>query len=370
MERPKLFLFGAPQLERVGTRVAIERRKALALLAYLVTMPGAHARDTLAALLWPEADATQARAHLSRVLVDLRQAIGPEALDADVDRVALHPDALFVDVVRFRACLAQVAAHHPSRDPLCDACLAALAEAVDLYRGDFLAGFTLRDAPDFDTWQTYTGETLRLELGEALESLALAHSSRDAFERALPHARRWLALDPLCEPAHRCLMRLYAGLGDRAAAFAQYESCTKALQSELGIPPEPETTALFEQLKAGLVPRLHAEVGGSVALRPAALQRVNNLPAPGGVFIGREAELAEIAGRLADPACRLLTILGPGGIGKTRLAVEAGRDSLDRFPHGVCFVSLVSASATELVASVVLQHLENHLPAVSAPKSK
>jgi predicted ATPase/DNA-binding SARP family transcriptional activator len=359
VERPKLLLFGAPQLERAGTRVAIERRKALALLAYLATMPGAHARDTLAALLWPEADATQARAHLSRVLVDLRQAISPEALEADVDRVALHPDALFVDTARFRTCLAQVAAHHPTREPLCDACLAALAEAVDLYRGDFLAGFTLRDAPDFDTWQTYTGETLRLELGEALESLALAHSSRDAFERALPHARRWLGLDPLCEPAHRCLMRLYAGLGDRAAAFAQYEACTKALQGELGILPEPETTALYEQLKAGLVPRLRAEIGagGSVALRPAALHPVNNLPAPGSTFFGREAELEEIAARLGDPACRLLTILGPGGIGKTRLAIEVGRDSLDRFPHGVCFVSLVSASAAELVASVVLQAL-------------
>ncbi len=359
MERPKLFLFGAPQLERGGTRVAIERRKALALLAYLATMPGAHARDTLAALLWPEADATQARAHLSRVLVDLRQAIGPEMLEADVDRVALHPDALFVDTARFRACVAQVAAHHPSRDPLCDACLAALAEAVELYRGDFLAGFTLRDAPDFDTWQTYTGETLRLEFGEALESLALAHSSRDAFERALPHARRWLGLDPLCEPAHRCLMRLYAGLGDRAAAFAQYESCTKALQAELGIPPEPETTALYEQLKAGTIRPRRTETTTSAAtrFRVETVSTVNNLPAPAGAFFGREAELVQVAERLADPACRLLTILGPGGVGKTRLAVEAGRVEVNRFHHGVCFVPLAAVDAPDLVAATILQTL-------------
>jgi len=372
VERPKLFLFGAPQLERGGTRVAIERRKALALLAYLATMPGAHARDTLAALLWPEADATQARAHLSRVLVDLRQAAGPQALDADVDRVALRPDELFVDVIRFRTCVAQVAAHHPARDPLCDACLAALAEAVDFYRGDFLSGFTLRDAPDFDTWQTYTGETLRLELGEALESLALAYNGRDAFERALPHARRWLALDPLCEPAHRCLMRLYAGLGDRAAAFAQYEACTKALQSELGIPPEPETTALYEQIKAGILrPRgTDTTTAAATRFRVETVSTVNNLPAPADAFFGRETELVQIAERLADPACRLLTILGPGGVGKTRLAVEAGRAEVGRFHHGICFVPLAAVDTPDLVAAAILQTLAASKKVATTPQQQ
>jgi DNA-binding SARP family transcriptional activator/predicted ATPase len=358
MSQRMLFLFGAPRLEREGVNVAFERRKAFALLAYLATTPGAHSRDTLAALLWPDADATQGRANLRRALVDVREVVGPDALDADGDRVALRAGALFADAARFQACATQVEAHRHGREPLCGDCLSALAEAADLYRGGFLAGFTLRDAPDFDTWQTFQSESLRLELGETLEKLALAHGERCDFEHAIPYARRWLALDPLSEPAHRCLMLLYAGSGDRAAAFSQYETCRNALKAELGIPPDPETVALYEQLKAGVVPDCRSLLPAGIGvMRPIVLRRVNNLPALSGVFMGRERELAEIAKRLADPACRLLTLLGPGGIGKTRLAIEAGRAELQRFPHGACFVSLVAVSAPDLVPATILQAL-------------
>jgi predicted ATPase/DNA-binding SARP family transcriptional activator len=356
VKQPELFLFGAPRLERDGSNVAIERRKAFALLAYLASMPGPHARSSLGVLLWPDADATQGRANLSRALVDVREAIGADALSADVDRVGLHPDALTVDAARFRACVTQVEAHRHGRDPLCDDCLSLLAEAADLYCGDFLAGFTLRDTPEFDTWQTFQSESLRLELGETLEKLALGYADRNDTDRAIPYARRWLNLDPLSEPAHRCLMQLYAASGERAAAFAQYETCQKALQSALGIPPEPETTALYEQIKKGVVParRMEAAAGVSAALRPAALRPVNNVPAQSGAFIGRERELAEVAARLADPACRLLTVLGPGGIGKTRLAIEAGRAELPRFPHGVCFVDLAPVASVGSLSAAIL----------------
>ncbi len=352
MHQPKAFLFGAPRIERDGARVLVERRKTMALLAYLATMPGAHARTTLSALLWPEVDATQARANLSRTLVDLRTALGPASLHAEPDRVGLDPGELFVDARAFRAALARVTAHGHGGAALCDDCLAAAASAVELYREDFLAGFSLRDAPDFDTWQTLQTETLRLELGETLESLARTYLARNDPARGLPPARRWLSLDPLSEPAHRCVMRLHAAAGDRAAACAQYEACRAALQSELGIPPEYETTALFEQLKSGAAAPAQAERG-----RPAPVRGVNNLPAEAGPFIGREAELATVAARLADPACRLLTITGPGGTGKTRLAVEAGRGQLAHFPHGVCFVSLLGVSRSELVPGAVLQAL-------------
>ena len=235
-----IILFGAPRIERDNAVVTVERRKSLALLAYLAVTPGAHGRATLATLLWPESGESAARAGLSRALADLRQTVGAEWLTAEGDQIAL-PDAagLAVDVRAFRASLAAVTRHDHPHGQACSECLAELSRAADLYRGDFLAGFTLADAPDFDTWQTCQTETFRLELAEALETLAEVYASRHEPEHGLPYARRWLSLDPLCEPAHRCLMRLYVAAGDRHAAFQQYTACQEALKKELGIPPDP-----------------------------------------------------------------------------------------------------------------------------------
>ncbi len=345
-----LVLFGTPRVERDGAALHFERHKTLALLAYLAVTGQAHARDVLAALFWPEVGPREARANLRRALSQLRQLLGPGILDAEEDRVALPRGAIEVDVGRFRACLAQVAAHHHPAPHLCDDCLANLSLAADLYRDDFLAGFSLRDAPDFDAWQTFQTESLRLELAGALEQLALAHGERGDFAHAVAFARRWLALDPLCEPAYRCLMRLHAAAGDRAAAFAQYEACRTVLESELGIPPEAATTALYEELKTGVQQVSSGRTAG-------ALQPINNLPAAPGACIGREAELGDVAARLADPACRLLTIIGPGGIGKTRLALEAARDLAGQYRHGVCFVDLAPVPRAELLSAAILNAL-------------
>jgi DNA-binding SARP family transcriptional activator len=92
-----------------------------------------------------------------------------------------------------------------------------LREAVSLYRDDFLAGFTLRDSPEFDEWQRFQTEEIRRELTEALERLVRGQSAREDFKRAIPYAKRWLALDPLHEPAHRQLMELYARAGQYPA---------------------------------------------------------------------------------------------------------------------------------------------------------
>ena len=160
-----LHLFGAPRIDRDGVTVAVERRKSLALLAY----PGRHAPAArpraLATLLWPDFDAERARAALRRILVDLNATLGKGWIEAEGDRIAFRAEpGLQVDVERFHAVLAQVAAHSHPPHRLCDACLANLAEAAGFYTGDFLAGFTLEDAVGFDDWQTFQSESLRLEL--------------------------------------------------------------------------------------------------------------------------------------------------------------------------------------------------------------
>jgi DNA-binding SARP family transcriptional activator len=145
----------------------------------------------------------------------LNQVLG-EWLEIDRETVSLKPDAdVWVDVSHFRRLVANCP---PPPDLDCSACLAPLAEAATLYRDDFLAGFTLRDSPDFDEWQFFQSESLRRDLAGALERLAACYSAQQAFEPAIAYARRWLSLDPLHEPAHRQLMQLYAWSNQRAAS--------------------------------------------------------------------------------------------------------------------------------------------------------
>ncbi|MCP4616516.1 MAG: hypothetical protein GY844_08755, partial [Bradyrhizobium sp.] len=192
---------------------------------------------------------------------------------------------VWLDVTEFRDRLAECQAHDHPRDQVCTDCLPLLAEATALYRDDFLAGFTLPDSPAFDEWQFFHTESLRDELASALERLAHGHSDRAEFEQAIVCARRWLALDPLHEPAHRCLMQLYAWSGQRAAALRQYNECEHLLREELGLPPEQETIQIYESIEigesrgvkqlAGTVTFLFTDIQGSTALweqHPDAMQ--------------------------------------------------------------------------------------------------
>jgi DNA-binding SARP family transcriptional activator len=245
----QIFLFGPPHIESAGALVSFHRHQTLALLAYLAAAEQPPSRDTLAALFWPELDEAQAHAALRRGLYDLGRTIGKEWLVVEHERLALRPEAgLRVDVRRFHGLVKEAATHGHGAGPLCDACLAALAAAADLYRGDFLAGFSLRGSVGFDDWQCLTAESLRLELAGVLEKLATGLANRRQLDRALPYARRWLALDPLDEASHRLLMQLHIWTGDRAAAVRQYEACAKALAAELGIEPAAETAALYRTL--------------------------------------------------------------------------------------------------------------------------
>src|SRR5690606_25178244 len=142
---------------------------------------------------------------------------------------------------------------HPPDDPaetFDPTCLPLLQEAVTLYTDDFLAGFTLRDCPEFDDWQFFQAEGLRQELATALELLAGGLSAQKAYEAAIPHARRWVALDPLHEPAQQRLIHLYDLAGQSSAALRQYEEYAQLVENELGLPPEEETTTLYEAIKA------------------------------------------------------------------------------------------------------------------------
>ncbi len=347
MSSLKLFLLGQPRFERDGQPLKFDTRKNVALVAYLALTGGRHSRETLITLLWPELEPRRARAVLRRNLSVLGKALGGEWLVVDGDEIGTDPGADFwLDVDRFRHLLSTCQKHgHPDAQ-VCSQCLDALAEAVELYRGDLMESTGLRDSAAFDEWQFFQTESLRQAFAAALEKLVHGHSARGEFEPAIRYARRWLALDPLHEPAHRHLMQLYARSGQHAAALRQYQECVSLLDQELSAAPDQETTDLYVRIKNS----------------PPLILR-HNLPSQSTLFIGREPLLNEIKARIVTSDCRLLTLFGPGGSGKTRLAVEAARQTLadaqlGRFPDGVFFVPLAPLRSAEAVVPTIAQALD------------
>ena len=191
-----LALLGPPIVERDTTLVTFDTKKAVALLALLAVSGREQSRERLATQLWPDSDAAHARGSLRRTLSVTAAAVG-EGLSISRSAVALRPGLVRVDVTDFAALIARPDA--PS-----------LERGVRLYRDDFLTGFSLRGCPDFEDWQVGTADRLRQDLAGALERLVAACVQAGDLTRGLDHARRWLSLDPLHEPAHQALIRLLA----------------------------------------------------------------------------------------------------------------------------------------------------------------
>src|SRR5256885_3294040 len=235
MTRLTVSLLGAPRIEAGRTVIETDTRKATALLAYLALSEQPQRRSTLAALLWPDTDEQKSRGALRRTLSVLRSALGDRWLQADGETIHLEQANVRVDVLEFR---------HAMRD-------GRLEDAAAFYAGDLLAGFSLRDSPAFDDWQAAETEALRADYADVLSRLAANAERSGDLAAAIGHAKRRLALDPLNEPAHRDLMRLFARSGDRTAALRQYREAVRLLDQELGVAPTAETRALHEAIEAG-----------------------------------------------------------------------------------------------------------------------
>src|SRR5215831_13055160 len=228
-----------------GLSLAIPRKKAQMLLAYLVMHPKqTHLRDKLATLLWDDAPAEQARLSLRQTLFAIRQALLSNPILLDGDHVGLEAGAVTVDVCEFE----QVAR---SQDP------DELQRAAALYQGDLLEGISPGSA-QFEEWLRAERERLHELALEAFAKL-LAHQMKlEATEPAIQTALRLISLDPLQEVTHRALMRLYTCQGRRAAALRQYQLCVDMLQRELGVEPEEATKQVYRELLPQPSPRLAA----------------------------------------------------------------------------------------------------------------
>ena len=311
MTELRLALLGPPVVERDGRPVSFDTRKALALLALLAVNPADQSRSRLAATLWPDSDDFKARAALRRTLSVAVRAMG-ESLLVTRQAVRLIRGSLQVDLHDFEQLLR-------AGDPN------SLERGVRLYRDDFMAGFGLRDSPEFDDWQAQTTERLRQQLGTALEELVGIQVARGNLASALDYARRWLALDSLHEPAHQALIRLYSWTGQRASALKQYRACVGELDRELGVAPLPSTDLLYEQVLAGSL-QLPGPAESVLAMgnpsRPLSAEPVWARPPPAGPpFVDRVAELGQMlqAWRAVGTQGQIVALVGEPGSGKSSL---------------------------------------------------
>ncbi|MBN1810736.1 MAG: tetratricopeptide repeat protein [Anaerolineae bacterium] len=374
MAHLSISLLGALQISCDGEPVTdFATDKARALLAFLtVEADRPHRRDTLAGLLWPDQPQEKARQSLRQALSDARKAIGDcddePFLLVSRETIQFNTDCdHWLDVTAFGDLVKDCETHRHRRLGACLPCIRRLERMIDLYQGPFLEQFFLSDSNGFEEWAMLRREWLQREVTEALSHLADHCERRSDYKRAQQYVRRQVLLEPWREEAHRQLMRLLVLDGQRSAALAQYETCRRALATEMGVEPTAETQALYEQIREG-----EASVGvwgcGSALTHPHT-PTLNLSPSPT-PFVGREVELTEIAELLANPNCRLVTLFGPGGIGKTRLALQVAADHLGVFEDGVAFVPLAHVDALAHLAPAIAGALDLPFHSDQDPKEQ
>ena len=311
-------------------------RKAQGLLVYLARNPGTQAREVLADMFWSESSQLQAMSNLRDVLHSLRKYLKPYV---NITRysVTLNPEAgVWLDVNELASALKTIQA---DEGELSKVSAGNLETALALYRSEFLDGFYIRGAPRFDEWQLSERERIRLGTLDALFSLVVYHENIGKYKKGIHYARRAIDIEPLMEAGHQQLMRLLDFSGRSSEALIQYEKCREILSNELGVEPSKRTQELYSLLiKGERLPGLRAA------------QPIHNLPLPFSNLIGRDGDLTQIFAHLKNPACRVLTLIGVGGIGKTRLGFHAAASGLDFFPDGVWLVELAAFTETEMLS--------------------
>ncbi|MEZ4713393.1 MAG: BTAD domain-containing putative transcriptional regulator [Caldilineaceae bacterium] len=349
-----LNLFGTPEIYLDNPpALRFRTRKAQALLIYLAVTARGWSRDALATLFWPETDDQTARKNLRDILPPLRRQLDDYLLlDGDeIGLTTLKPH--FCDVTTFSQVLEQ---------PLKAIDTPQLAETLAHYRGEFLDGWaTSRISADFELWALRERERLLQLALVGFTTLCRRQQEAGVYEAALTTNRQLLKLAPWDEATHRQQMLLLAQSGQQTAALAHFATCRQILDDELGVEPDAETLALYAAIQAGsfhALPEQSAPVVSASLF--AAPKRTtictpvipHNLISPLAAFIGRQAQMALIQTQLlSTPDCRLLTIIGPGGMGKSALALAVGQQLLraaeDAFADGIFWVPLADISAAD-----------------------
>lgn len=391
MSQLNIYLFGASRFEHQDGPIHIPRRKATALLAYLAATGQAHSRDYLATMFWPEHDQSKARANLRRELSRIKTTLNQDLFTSDREQVVLHPEVeWWLDIAEFKSRLAaaqELLSDQPGVSGAEDisSIIEEIQKCVALYKGEFMAGFSLPDCPQFDEWQFFERESLNRLLFDALQHLIRWKIVLGEYEEAIPAARQVISLDDVSEPAHRQLMQLYAWSGQRGAAIRQYKLCVNLLKAEIGVEPEEETTRLFEAIQSNQlalpdIDVLRQETPWISAQEKPGYIREDQDWEPGAPidlavqatpFIGRELEKDQLQKLLIDePPNRLISVIGPGGVGKTRLVLESVQGLQESFTDGIFIIPLAALSSADQIVPWIAEQLNFRFHAATGQKNQ
>ena len=316
--------------------VSVSSRPAQSLLAYLILNAGIlHRREKLAGMLWPDSLEETARDNLRHALWRVRK-----ALDSAASTRFLHADDLGI---KFKTSadywLDTAELEKVSEKASADELIVVLSN----YEGELLPGF-------YDEWVVVEREHLYSIFEHYMARLMTLLQDENRWLDILDWGERWIKLGQKPEPAYRALMVAHAAKGDMSKVGATYERCVKSLR-QYGMEPSEKTKELYKGLKSGK----ETPKDVSVTIKPFAKETSSNIPVPLTSFVGREKELKDIARLLSSS--RLLTLTGPGGVGKTRLAIQTAHDSIKKFKDGVFWVGLVGLSDANLIPQVIAQSL-------------
>ena len=300
---------GTPRVWTGGGWRDLPLDKRLALLTHLACADAWVTREHLSYLFWPDVPTAHARINLRQLLARTRALPFPADIEADDQRLRLLVES---DVLAFRRALA--AGEWPA--------------AVKAYEGELAQGLEIHDAVEFASWLEFE----RTQLREAFRQAALGQADVAVSEGRMDEAARILGAlhdsDPLDESVVQRRLRLYVGSGAHGEARRLFDMFAAVMKEELGLPPSAATEAIL------------IEPAGPVPANAPNSRRSTNFKEPLTSFVGRNDELATITTRLTADPCRLLTLLGPGGTGKTRLALRAAAALADNFEDGAYLVQL------------------------------
>lgn len=340
MQNTRIRFFGPPIIERHGILIPkLATRKSLGLLAYLAVRSKPVGREELAALLWQDLSSDRSRSNLRYVLHQISTLL-PGCLEIRRHTIQfVTPPRCWIDLFALQDCLALNTTE-------------ALEEGLALYRGEFMEGLYIDDAPEFEAWLVIERERWRQKISGAFAALVKQQRKHGNADAVLRSVERWLTLERWQEAAHCAKMEILAQQGQHEAALAQYELCRKILETELGVEPGPEIQALKARIeRAELNPMPESTAGG------AAPRRIFKLGPALTSILGRDREIAEIKGLLRSVECRWLTITGAPGVGKTRLAHQVAQELAPEYADGVLLVDLAPLSDPELVLLSVSHRL-------------
>jgi predicted ATPase/DNA-binding SARP family transcriptional activator len=305
-------LMGNPEIT-VGQRpLSFRTRKELAILIYLLVEGGMHSRESLMTLLWPDSPAKNATVTLRGALSRLRNSLGPagQFILSQAGKVGFDFEGSFDLDLDWLA--AGILPQTPPNE---------LSAILNLDRGEFLDGFSLPDAPEFDTWAAIQREAIQRQVERVYDRLTQHQLANRESNSAVETATRWVRRAPLSEPAYRRLMAAQALSGDRSGALRTYAQCQAMLQEEFGIQPARETEVLVENIGHDRLPKGPGEKmaapGPPLGMPPIPARRGLLLP-----FEGRVEEHSQLAAafrQASQGSPRVVALIGTAGVGKTRL---------------------------------------------------